>query len=450
VTKANSSDENEAVFGPAALKLGEMHWYILRASHLMYEKTTIEIKVGIGGFVQHKDTDFGKEVGRDEINWWVFKKEPDIEELKKQTTRALEAAQKLKEASKPLTRKRAETYAELLETLRRFAEGHAAEIDALHQYVFWLNSRDPVAPVILFTYRVWGSTRMGDRTVKFDGSELAPKIDTIKGLTEILLGLTNNFGTSVMFRAEYEIGSDMWETYEGAEFEVPMDKVAHLASHMAFEEFAEYFELVRDSLRNILLDIGKFIEQRDLVNDDAFWRSFIEKATQSQKAEPLLFDFKETLTMWHTKTTPETERAKVVFCEDVASFANARGGVLIIGVTDNREIVGIGSGRELENRLKFASDVLSKHVEYGREIIRLRQVVLPGKDGKDKICLVIVVADACEPVGVHDGQGHYTYPVRRETGLTRVSRDEVLNPKLYQKSDNYDFLRELYQFVHQN
>jgi hypothetical protein len=27
---------------------------------------------------------------------------------------------------------------------------------------------------------------------------------------------------------------------------------------------------------------------------------------------------------------------------------------------------------------------------------------------------------------VHDGAGHYTFPVRRETGLTRVSREEIL------------------------
>jgi hypothetical protein len=122
---------------------------------------------------------------------------------------------------------------------------------------------------------------------------------------------------------------------------------------------------------------------------------------------------------------------------------------LVIGVIDNREIVGIGSGRELENRLKFASDVLSKHLEYGREIARLRQVVVRGKDGHAKICLVIVIAQACEPVGVHDGAGHYTYPVRRETGLARVSRAEIFDPKMHIKSDSYEFLRELYQFAHE-
>ena len=452
-----SDNHNEAVFCPATLKLGEMHWYVLRASALMYKKTIVEIKVGDGKFtsIRQEYTDFGKAVGRDEINWWVFKKESDIDELKKQTTQALEAAQKLKEASKVLSSgKRPVKYPELLGMLRQFSEQHKHEIETLHQYVQWLNSRDPLAPKILFTYRVWGSTRMGDRSFKFDWDESKPKAQTVMRLTEIVLGLVNTLGTPILFTAEYEIGSEIWESavYDeesASNITIPMDKIVRRAAYLAFDEFAEYFQCVRDSLRNILLDIEKFIEQRDLVNEDGFWRSFIEKVTQTPRAEPLLWDFKETLTIWHANSNPDRERAKVVFSEDVASFANARGGVLVVGVTDTREIIGIGDGRDLENRLKFANEVLSKHLEYGRDIFRFRQIIVKGKDGLDKICLCIVIAQACEPVAVHDGAGHYTYPVRRETGLARVSRDEIFGPKSHIKSDSYEFLSELYQFVHE-
>jgi hypothetical protein len=193
---ANPSDENKAVFCPATLKL------------------VLEIKLGEGKLspMQQEYTDFGKEVGRDEINWWVFKRERDIEELRKQTTLALEAVQKLKQASELLTRKRTEAYSKLLEMLREFAEAHEQEIGTLYHYVRWLNSRDSLAPTILFTYRVWGSTRMGDRTIKFDENESEPKPDTIKRLTEIILGLLNNYGTLTLFKAEYEIGADIYES----------------------------------------------------------------------------------------------------------------------------------------------------------------------------------------------------------------------------------------------
>ncbi|HEY1471815.1 MAG TPA: hypothetical protein VGF61_22440 [Candidatus Acidoferrum sp.] len=115
---------------------------------------------------------------------------------------------------------------------------------------------------------------------------------------------------------------------------------------------------------------------------------------------------------------------------------------------DKREIVGIGSGRELENKLKFAADVLSKHIEYPREIFLLRQIVIPGKDATGKVCLVVVISQAGQAVAVHDDAGHYTFPVRRECGLTRVSRDEILRAKGTVRSDNHGFLGELYKFVH--
>ncbi len=267
---------NEAVFSPQTLMLGEIHWHILRASRLMREKTVIETRHGESGIIVHQGrTEFGKEVGRDEIDWWVFRREHDLQELRKKTAQALEAAQKLKTASERLNRgEKPEAYGNLLEILRRFAEDHATEIDTLRQYVLWLAGRDVLAPKILFTYRVWGSTRMGDREPRFDPGD-RPNKDEIERLTEIVLGLTSSIGLTAYTKAEYEIGEDMYEMAEGAYFEVPPVKIARRASGMAFDEYAEYFEFIRDSLRNILLDIGKFTEQSDFVNDDAFWRAFI-------------------------------------------------------------------------------------------------------------------------------------------------------------------------------
>jgi predicted HTH transcriptional regulator len=72
----------------------------------------------------------------------------------------------------------------------------------------------------------------------------------------------------------------------------------------------------------------------------------------------------------------------------VASLANAEGGVLVIGVTDKREVIGLGDDRrQVENRLKFASDVLAEHIEYDRPIVTFHQVavsaceVVPTDDG---------------------------------------------------------------------
>jgi len=165
-------------------------------------------------------------------------------------------------------------------------------------------------------------------------------------------------------------------------------------------------------------------------------------------AEPQLWDFKETLTMWHVKDESERRKAKSAFAEDIASFANTRGGILIVGVTDRREIVGIGEARQLENRLKFARDVLAEFLEYDREITSLRQIGMGER--RDKVCLVILISQACSAVGAGDGEGRYAYPVRRETGIERVARSDTPVSKLHLKSDNRDFLAELKQFIRDN
>ncbi len=39
-------DENEPLFCAPALMLGEIHWHLLRASQLMYDKTIVETRGG--------------------------------------------------------------------------------------------------------------------------------------------------------------------------------------------------------------------------------------------------------------------------------------------------------------------------------------------------------------------------------------------------------------------
>lgn len=60
------------------------------------------------------------------------------------------------------------------------------------------------------------------------------------------------------------------------------------------------------------------------------------------------------------------------------------------------------------------------------------------------------MSQACDAVAVSDGLGRYSYPVRRETGISRVDPDEVPVGKLYLKSDNRDFMDQLKQFLRDN
>ena len=444
---------HDVLFSDATIKLGEIHWTLLKAASAMDGKRWRAIKETIGS--SHEDTEFGKEVGWDEIHWWIFKKETNVEELLAKTERTLKSAQTLKNAAAKLKTKEPKSYRDLLLILKAFAEKHRTEIDSLHAYVGWLMKRDVMAPRILFTYRVWGSTRMSDRHLDVEEAENARSdINKLHALTEIVLGVRQ--GRHLVYDEVYnEIGFEIYEGLDPEEvsddavLDVPESLVLRRTAYAVKVNCETYFTQIRDSLRNIVGEIRKFKEQRDLFQSDKFWRELITKAREAKTCETQLWDFKETLTIWHVKNDPAKRLAKITFAEDVASFANASGGVLIIGVNDKRGVVGIGEGRQLESRLKDARDVISEYIAYNREIASFRQVSV-GEKGKEKICLIVVVSQARQVVEVSDGCGRYSYPVRRETGITRPPRDEVQISKLDLKSDNRDFMHELQQFIHDN
>src|SRR5258708_4050240 len=145
---------HDLLYSDATIKLGEIHWTLLKSENSMDSIRWKTIK-GIGTiFSTQEDTEFGEEVGSDEIHWWIFKKETDVEELLAKTERTLESVQILKNASSKLKSKEPESYGALLVTLKDFTEYHRTEIQSLHDYVSWIMKRDVMAPRILIAYRI--------------------------------------------------------------------------------------------------------------------------------------------------------------------------------------------------------------------------------------------------------------------------------------------------------
>jgi hypothetical protein len=444
-------NNHEALYSNATLMLGELHWHVLKAANALEKRGYTFVKTH-GEFGRHEPTELGKEVGHDEINWWVTKKEKRIEELRERTVAVLDAVQAMKKAVDTLRNKNhPESYQELLETLSAFATDHTRQIELLREYVLWLEARNELAPTILYTYRVWGSTKMSDRWITVEAGDAITN-DLKKLSAETVLGLRLR-GLCTYDRMYLDIGQDIYDSMtpeeqaDGAKtVDVPVREATRRTVYETYGECAIYFTEIRDSLRNILLDIDKFCEQQALIHNISFWREFIVKAVHSKLAEPRVWDFKETLPIWHATGAGRTS-AKVEFAEDVAALANARGGVLVVGVADDpRRIVGVGSGKELENRLQFAKLVIAEHLECDRELVTFKQVYIE-PEAIPVICLVVVVAQSCQPVGVNDGNGSFTYPIRLETGKQRSSRLDIASKKQFLKSDNVEFVSELRHFV---
>jgi hypothetical protein len=137
---------DELLFSPAALALGQIHWTILRSVEIMDKHPFAEEQIEGGFRVTSGFTDFGEEVGLDEIHWWVFRKEQNRGDLLEKTKEVLPAAMSLEKDSAKLRKRSPSSYEELLANLRGFCDAHSSEIHSLLDYVALLHARDPRAP----------------------------------------------------------------------------------------------------------------------------------------------------------------------------------------------------------------------------------------------------------------------------------------------------------------
>jgi len=190
-------------------------------------------------------------------------------------------------------------------------------------------------------------------------------------------------------------------------------------------------------------DIKKFERTQSLLYNDDFWLRFIKRSFD--KEETHFWDFKQTLAMWEGDKT-KLEDFQIKFCENVASFANASGGVIIIGITDKkpRKIIGIAN---LENRMETIRKTIIRWITYKEAFFTLREIKL--KDGQefDVSCLILAIKQTKNPIGVRHKDKRHSFPVRLETGHN-YEDFEVL--KLLKKDilrDNYNFLDHLRELV---
>lgn len=188
--------------------------------------------------------------------------------------------------------------------------------------------------------------------------------------------------------------------------------------------------------------------------NEKFWRDFIDTAT-AREDERKLWDFKRTLTIWNMKgmTDEERDQAKVSFAEDVAAFANALGGVLIIGVEDaSRSIVGVSdSHQERENQIRTAEDTLKDYLVSDTDtgsLASFEQILTSSKR-----CIVVVVGESPRLVEVKNCNSEYSHVIRREGNNIKLVTHEVLqlaSRKMSREDVSYKFLFELEQFTENN
>ena len=347
---------HKVLFSPTTLKLGEIQWYLVKADTELSSATLERTPKPGGGPVRFRITTFGKEVGQDFIHWWVFRRETKIEELLTRTQQLLLAAQRLKEESAKLKHTLPKTYDALILALKEFADQHASDIDILHSYVLWLAQKHMFAPVILFSYRVWGTTRTADHSINLTADTLETENShIIKKLTEIVFGLLERESTYIFRLIQGIYFCDIYESKvpeewdEDEEIVLPMDEVYIDTSFRVLNEFAIYFEKIRDSLRNIIIEIEKYHISHP-----------IEKFILNQPVlieETRHHEFKDI-----SQSKRPDDSIKNTADEYVVAFLNSEGGTIYWGIRDtDRVVVGVNLDyRQRDNIRRIVSQKLTE------------------------------------------------------------------------------------------
>jgi Putative DNA-binding domain len=420
--------------------LARFHLIIDDADVRFWKLANREKAAGIGGkFKTLELTEFGRKAGGDSPRWWVLTQDPDVAALWNDTKIAYLAAQKLVNQSKRIGRRNVSNYGEFIDQLVVFLTQNDRELRVLESYARGLASKNELAPAILFSYSVWGSTRRSDRTL--DGQQYDSENARLQLAGELALGLRHRTWPT-LYRVWLHALDDAGESADPEDYlSVPMDELFRRAEYDMTRALVEYFTEVRDSLRHIDLLCQEVQHREHIYADDTFVTRLINKiAADPALVESELWDVKEALDMW---SCPREQRAaaSVVFVEDVAAFANNRGGVLILGITNTtHSIVGIS---DAENRLKHLETTLRSRIDTSTDFVRARAVPVGART-----CIIIVVGQTADPVGVKQVNNTYTYPVRVGPGIERLSRSDVYRRKPHHlKGTSFEFAAELAAWV---
>ena len=439
----------------ALLNLGRIHWYLVYAASQMDAKRFPPHPAG--EFHKAAMTSFGYEVGNDDAHWWVYKQEHDIPTLKKKTQIAFDAASNLYHAAARIRSAYLPSLKLLGQAYESFAIEHNEDIRIILNYIKWLYSRDVRAPTVLFNSRTWSSSKMSDRIIPVKKGDLKQKT-AIEKLTLIVLGLIKmGWATIDQVRAEMQV--DVFDRQspdgfsDGNESRISEEMVESKTVNQATHEFEDYMEHLRSSLRSLMTEIGNRESQEQLITSDDFWRLFITKAANSKKTEQKYWDFKTTLDMWLQENKPQRDERANKFAEIVGGFGNNQGGVVIVGVTNviPRKIVGLsGTPAEIENYMKTIPHVIQQYISYDKNFFYLHQVNVPDQNGNMKLCLVIAIEQTCDVLSVKSPDNkNFSCPFREETGTVFKDWNSILADKTSVRSDNYNFITILQQFVYE-
>lgn len=148
-----------------------------------------------------------------------------------------------------------------------------------------------------------------------------------------------------------------------------------------------------------------------------------------QKGESSSLEFKSTLRV-DVKTNKTEKFIEHSVIKTLAAFLNSEGGTLLIGVEDNKNILGLepdfnsfSKGDKLDEFQKHFDNLISKTL--GNRFQRYLKVGFPEIDGKT-ICSVTIKEKSEEPVYITNDAGQETFYIRRQASTIDLKPSETV------------------------
>ena len=423
--------------GPARI-MGEFHLFLARAERKVYtekyatNKNHVSVNTPIG-YIRDPDV----------IDWWISGNERNLKELEDRVQDVLETAQILQKSARQLNMIDFDGYEDLIHALTRFSENNRINFEKLLRFVQWLSEPDLRRPALLFAYRPWGSTRIGERAISY-AKDFSFTSEMTELSTEVVFGLRKDYNCQYFSVRDYltEKWVDSHDEEEWSNYTCPNPSdVERLTCKLVLEQFLEYFKFIRDSLRLVLYETVQEIQRGHARADRKFWERFVNFVIERNLPEDRLWDLKKTLEMWNFEEGVKVA-GQLSFASDISAFANSFGGVIIIGVTDRpREIVGV---KPTEDQLNQITNVIGRLTNLSPILVEVYPVRISSGKFAGKSIIVVCVPQSKETIYIKDKSGNLIYKIRGVSGNEPVKKELIDSEKSNNVSiDNFDFFHEI-------
>lgn len=197
-------------------------------------------------------------------------------------------------------------------------------------------------------------------------------------------------------------------------------------------------KLFLELIKNLEFSFTEREEELLIIEDNTFWKEFINRAKEDDQVESRLWDFKQTLDMWEADVNLKKKK-QIEFCENVISFANADGGVIIIGITNEppRKIIGV---EHKETKINDCTEKILRWIRPKIDFFHIKSITIEDNNGIPKTCLLLVIGQTKKELRVQLEDGTCLFKVRLESGKQPIELEYIEKRKEEVLQTNYRFL----------